>query len=270
VKNLTWVLLFLACNPSRDDADAAIERTLDLVLAERQDLEANRALRKAEQDELISARSAFRPVTSAELLSLAGTDAKVIKASPAGFYELVSISAPGARSAAIAFARAALARSKSVNLTELKLAEKSWLVTVAVLLSPPSPKRATGSVFTPAADTSWCYSSCRERQRRIVEKSAKLTALDASLGALVTLARDRKLLHELQRTDAKFIGDEVLPVLDSLESASWLPGEGAMGFAPRDLRITAPAEAAPGCAQAFSSCRYDDAHHALVIELPGP
>lgn len=266
MKRLAWLLLFLACNSTRDDADVAQEHALDLVLAEREDLEAHRALRQTEQDELNRVRSAFQPVTSAELLALAGPDARIVRDTAEGFYDVVSLSGTGPRSVAFGFARAALARSRSVNLTELKPKESTWIVTLTVITPfvPMKPTKVSG--FTPSADTSWCYSTCRVRQKRIVEKNARLTALEAALGGLVTLPKDRKLLHDLLEIDSKFIGEEVGSLLDQLESAPWLPADAEVSFSPAEVRLTTPPEAAPGCSTTFSSCVYDDAHHALVIK----
>lgn len=265
---LVLVVLIAAtgCNPDRDEQDQSLEHMLDLIIAEREDLEAHRAMRQAEHQATSKMLDKLSPPATPELLAIAGEGATVVEDRMESFYRILTITRPGPRREGLAWLGAAVAKSRSVNVTLFKYSADSWTASVAVLV-PMKPMTLGGGGLTPSADESWCYAPCRERRQRIADKNLRLAKLDASLGRLTALAHDKKAVEELMNFDAKFASDAVIPVLKQLEDAGWLPPEGAVSFSPKELVIAAPAQSAAGCVAMFKGCTHDPAHSSLLISL---
>ena len=260
------LLLTAGCNPSRDLLDDALESALTSELAQLEALEAHRAERQAEHDELRKQLEAFDPVSTAELLALAGERARVVEDKAQGsFYRLVTISRTAPFTECVSYLLAALAKSRSVNVTTFTYSKEAWSASVAVIGVTKPKLSARGA---PAlAESSWCYASCRERRQRIADKNDRLSKLGTSLGALRSLPLERNLLRELLNIDSKFAGDAVVPMLEQLRTAAWLPAESTMGFSPKEVLLTAPASSATACTASLPKCSYDAAHQQLIVGL---
>lgn len=271
VRCLPALLLLTACNPSRDDQDEATLNTLSLMLVERQDLRDNLEKRQAEQVAVRERLAALAPVTTADLLSLAGEGAKVTRDSAEGFYSLVTIARPGTPKDVLSFVRAALARSRAVNVTEVRFGDAAFEVTFGVIRPPPPrPAKTSTSAPAPSVDTSWCYASCRARRERIVETGLRIGAIEKVLGKLIDLPREKKELHDLLSIDEKFIGDEAEAAFATLEAADWISPGTSITFSPRMLMMKAPADVAAQCAASFPACRYEPSKKLFEIPLSAP
>ncbi len=265
-----------ACNLSRDEADEAQEKMFDQVLAERREQVANREERQREQDAIRQRLALFVPLTAADLVTLAGAGAKIAKEADEAFYRVVTVSAPGAKADALRFARAALGRSNGVAPMHIALRDGTWEVSLALVSLPTGKPRAKANRATRgwSADTSWCYATCRERQRRITDKVAEIERLEDELGGLSSLNRDKKELQEMLDVRGALAAPEARDALDVLDGATWFGVGAAARFAKRTVTIPAPADNTIACNESFGAlgaCTWDSKRGQLEIELaPGP
>lgn len=233
---LSALVCFAACNDLRDEVDEHTEMALDQGLAEKRPLLAAREQGERDQAALRARRAAFVEVTQAELEALAGEGAKGALR-PEGFFDVVTVGGAGAKAAALRYLRDALARSPTVAATTVELAAGSWSVSVAVTRVATSPAFKP-KTYAPAPDKSWCYASCRDRRKRIEAKAAELARLEAELGPLNDLLRDKKDVLNLESVRANFMSTPAtLAVLDVLERAPWFDAGATAGFSRGDFSV---------------------------------
>jgi hypothetical protein len=213
---LVVVLSLLAgCSMDRDEQDQSQEAELDRWLAP---LPADDATAAASLSAL-HARVDPLTVTADQLVALAGPNAALASQNEPDLLRELVIEAPGGRTEGLSFIRAVVERS--VRPLSLELTARTFKAKV-VFIDPNLARPVRHLVPPLSSDNSWCFTSCQERRRRIVEKGARLKALEKSAEPLRKLQLADKEMKDLEPGGP---GPAAGPILDALSGAEWFgPG----------------------------------------------
>ncbi len=136
-----------------------------------------------------------------------------------GFYRIVTISGPGNEASAFLTAEALDLRGTG-RVTVIRPGAASFSVDVGVI---PFPKPAahpgpTAPVFDESAV---CFKACQERRARVLETASRVDKLEAEIGTVKDLPRDKKAIFELLQIQARLGRETHEAVFHVLAAAPW-------------------------------------------------
>jgi hypothetical protein len=109
-------------------------------------------------------------------------------------------------------------------------------VALAVLPLGAAPPAAMESGPPTFRSTVWCFSRCRERRERMLERWTQVEVLERSLGELTQLKAEHRRLFDLEAERRRLLRVEPHTVLERLVTAGWQTPL-SLTVRARDLRL---------------------------------
>lgn len=213
------LVVFSGCtllDPTREAEENERSR-LDARYAGVVELRDNLVAREQEHAQILTALEPFRTWPDDATLAASVHPDAGVSSKQLGFYRVVTISSPGDAASAFLAAESLDTRGAG-RVTVVRPGPPSFSVDVAVV---QLPKAGATAASAPVFDESAvCFKACQQRRAFIVEQARRIDEVEAQLGLVKSLPRDKRALLDMLQTQGK-LGEPHHAFFHVLATAPW-------------------------------------------------